>query len=344
MFDTLHLEIPKGSGYRRTFLNALDKLTPETERKAINNQGREYSKRIDLRYLDIPALLHVTNLRNKKGGDKIEFIGAGGLGVGQMAGYIHEVYKTDVDECSIMRLDATADIDGAWVDWARRNVRVMGKQCYQEETPGNRTETFRGFSRNAAETIYWGRGSRQTIVYDKTGERRYQLQKKTGATLRKQKDNLPLGGGPTQHGMKLAQMFEQEYGYPITEDVTRFERRCGAREFGKVFDIPKFGNIQKAAFIDPFDQMQFPEQTLDRFVEKELRGVEILALYHLKDYHAIHGWAFTRNHVFKKFKSRVTAYRFLNKIEAYLMPTGTGPTREQVRKAYVASTLIQLAA
>lgn len=283
----------------------------------------------------------MTNLRNEKGGDKIEFIGAGSLGVGEMAGYIKEVYKTDANECDIMRLDATGDIEGSWVPWCRDNVRVKGKQCYQEETPGS--DSTRKYGRHTAETIYWGKGSRQITVYDKTGQRRAQLMQERSKMLREEKANLRLNGGPTREGMSLELHFQQKFGYSIFEQKTRFERRMGGREIATAFDIPKFGNIQKAAFIDPYEQMQFPEQNLDGWDEWEPKELEFFALQYLIDFKERHGLTFMRNEVFRKLP-RSSAYKWLKKISPYLMPTGTGPTREMVRKAYVASTLIQLAA
>ena len=187
-----------------------------------------------------------------------------------MAGYIHEIYKTDVDECDIMRLDGAGDLEGAHVPWCRYNVRVKGKQCYQEETPGS--DAIRHVSRNKAETIYWGRSPRQTTVYDKTGQRRYELVKERSKIFRGQKNSLPQWGAPTQQGMSLEQRFLQRYGYEMTVPITRFERRMGAREIAPAFDIPKFGNIQKTAFINPFETMQFPEHALEKWTGRELKG------------------------------------------------------------------------
>jgi hypothetical protein len=340
VFDTVHLEIPKGSPYRRSFTKALDGLPPETARRVIN-RGREYSKTINLECLEIPALLHVTNLRNKEGGDKFEFFGAGTLGVGQMANFIHEVYRTDVDECDIMRLDATADIDGAWVPWFRDHVRVMGKQCYQEETPGS--DSQRKFSKHLAETIYWGRGTRETIVYDKTGERLAQLKTLRRRMFRAQKNSLPQWGGPTQLDMSLDVHFEQHYGYRIFEPKTRVERRMGGREIAKAFHIPKFGDIQKAAFINPYNRMQFPEIIQEKWTECNLDGKNYFMVQFLREYKERHGWQFARNEIFRRL-GRQRAYRWLRNFEPYLLPTGKGPTQEDVRKAYLSSTLQQLAA
>jgi hypothetical protein len=341
LFDTLHLAIPKNSCYQRSYTEWLDRLTSEQRVQAIRASGREYSHIVDLRYFNIPALLHVTNLRNKDSGDKFEFIGAGELGVGTMACYIHEVYKTDVDECDIMRLDAAGDLEGAYVPWCRDNVRVQGKQCYQEETPGS--DAIRRLSRNKAETIYWGKSPRETTVYDKTGKRRHDLVKERSKIFRGQRNSLPQWGAPTQQGMSLEQHFLQRYGYEITVPITRFERRMGAREIAPAFDIPKFGNIQKAAFINPFETMQFPQQALEKWTGRELKGKDYLAVQYLLGYKERHGWEFTRNEIFRRL-GRQSAYRFLRNYEAFLLPMGAGPTQEDVRRAYLSSTLLQLAA
>ena len=79
LLDTLHLAIPKNSRYQRSYTGWLDRLTSEQRSHAIRSSGREYSHIVDLRYFDIPALVHVTNLRNENGGDKFEFIRAGEL-------------------------------------------------------------------------------------------------------------------------------------------------------------------------------------------------------------------------------------------------------------------------
>ena len=55
----------------------------------------------------------MTNRDSPKAGDKFEFIGAGGLKLSQMVGYIPEVYSTDAEECNVMRMDPAADVEGA---------------------------------------------------------------------------------------------------------------------------------------------------------------------------------------------------------------------------------------
>jgi hypothetical protein len=335
LFDTLHLEIPRGSVYQNPYLRVLEAMSPETKAKAIRGPGREYSHTVNLDYLlDIPALLHVTNLRARAGKDcsKLEFFRASTLGVQQMAGYVKEIYKTNVDECAIMRVDTTGDLDGAYVPWCRENVRVNGKQCYQEETPG--APGVRSFGRNPAETIYWGRGSRQFIVYDKTGERRYSLMKERAKLTREERE-----------AVSLEDAFQAKYGLSIFAPVTRFERRMGGREIAKAFKIERFGEIQKAAFIDPFDRMMFPENYLEDWDECELiDGWDVAMVDYLNRYREKHGLTFMRYRAARMLGSRATAYRWLKKFSPYLMPTGTGPTRKEVTNAYLQSTLKQLAA
>jgi hypothetical protein len=143
--------------------------------------------------------------------------------------------------------------------------------------------------------------------------------------------------------MSLEQHFFQRYGYEMSLDKTRFERRMGAREIASAFDIPKFGNIQRAAFINPYDKMQFPERALEKWTERELTGKDYFVVQYLLEYIERHGWEFARNEIIRRF-GRQRAYRWLRDFEVYLLPTGTGPTQEDVRKAYLSSTLQQLAA
>lgn len=336
MFDTLHLEIPSGSSYTRHFVESMAKLTPENREK-FERRGEHYAYTRNLRFFDVPALLHSCNVRNPKAGDKFEFIGAGGMTVGEMAGYIHEVFDTNVDDCSIMRLDATADVDGAWVPWCRKHVRVAGKQCVQHETPAKARPgeaAVREYMRNEAETIYWGRGSRQTMVYDKTEQRRYLLQKKRAKLTREERAKTTL-----------EEAFFEEYGYSIFQQVTRFERRMGARESATAFGIEHFGKIQRAAFRNPFSKMNFPENIHVKNPAKELRPMEVFGVRYLQQLVAEDGWANARNEMKRVFGAhgRNGFYRALKLYEAHLMPTGTGLTREDIRRSYLASTLVQLA-
>ncbi len=117
----------------------------------------------------------------------------------------------------------------------------------------------------------------------------------------------------------------------------------GAREIAPAFDIPKFGNIQKTAFINPFEAMQFPEHALEKWTGRELKGKDYCVVQYFLDFKERHGWEFTRNEIFRRL-GRQGGYRFLRNYEAYLLPMGTGPTQEDVRKAYLSSTLLQLAA
>lgn len=333
MIDTLHLEIPWGSGYKKSFATAMSRLSAETERKMIR-QGRDYSYVRDLRYLDIPALQHVANRHSRKAGDKFEFIGAGGLNLSQMMGYIQEVYSTDVEECNVMRMDPAADLEGAFVPFCREHVRVAGKQAYDAHTP---ERSYREHSMRLAETVYWGKMPHQTKAYDKTGERTAQLQ----AIRRKMT-------GAEREALSLEVHFEQAYGYSIFKSVTRFERSLGARESAKVFGIEKLGEMKKAPFVDPFEKMQFPEQAHVKGSGRIPRGLDEFTILYLRDLVKRDGIVLARNEMIRTWSaagggSRAAFYRRWNAVLPLLLPLDEdGLRREQVTKAYVASTLQQI--
>jgi hypothetical protein len=333
LIDTLHLEIPPGSGYKKSFAEAMSRLSPETERRMLR-QGRDYSYVRDLRYLDIPALQHVANRHSPKAGDKFEFIGAGSLNLSQMTGYIQEIYSTEVADCSVMRMDAAADLEGSFVAFCRENVRVAGKQAYEAYTP---ERSYREHSMRLAETIYWGKMPHQTKAYDKTGERTAQLQAIRRKMTRAEREEISLEAH-----------FEKVYGYPIFRAVTRIERSLGARESAKAFGIERLEDIKKAPFIDPFEKMQFPEQAHAKGVGRIPRGMTEEAILYLRDLVQRDGIVLARNAMIRSWGaggggSTATFYRRWNAILPLLLPTAEdGLRREQIRKAYVGSTLQQI--
>lgn len=329
VFDTIHLGIPNGNTYTKAYLKARSNLSTETERKAIK-KGRDYDHVIDLRYIDVPALLHVNNVHDWKAGDKFEFIGAGSLGLSEIVGYVREIYLMDAPECDIMRIDPAGDLEGSFVPWCRENVRVSGKQCVQLESP---TKSFREVSQRRFETIYWGRGDTQNKAYDKTGERIWMLQKKRRKMTREERSAI-----------SLEDHFFREYGYPIFKPVTRFECRVGGRQSGEVYGISKLGEIEKYAFIDPFERWEFPEQAHNKDPGRIPRGMDIFSIMYLRDLVERDGLTNARNAMMRAWGTGSSFYRRYNAILPLLLDLGTGLGREQVRKAYVESTLKQLAA
>lgn len=306
-------------------------LSTETLKKAIR-KGRDYSQVIDLRYLDIPALQHVANIYDRDLGDKFEFIEAGSLKVSQMVGYLREVYQTDAEECSMMRVDLTGDLPGNLVPWCRDHVRVAKKQCVRDH--GKTLADFGQveISMRRAETVYWGKKPHQTRVYDKTGERIYALHKKLNQMQRDERNAITLGAH-----------FEAEYGYPMQSQITRFERQLGARESGKAFGMDKLGEISKAVFLNPFESMEFPLQCEPAKIPKTLAGFEV---EYFRGLVQRDGLTNARNAMFRAWGEKAF-YRYYKRILPLLFDSGElvqGPTRERIRKAYVESTLKQLAA
>ena len=325
MMDTVVLETPSKAPYT----NLIARTLPKLEKKAVR-VGRDYSQVIDCRYFDVPVLFHVGNRYDPKRGDKFEFIGAGGLTLREMVGFLREILLLDAEDCGVMRLDTTADLEGNWVPWCRENVRVRCKQRVQHESP---SKTFRDVSQRCFETVYWGSRRGQNTAYDKTGERRDSLQKERRKMTREEREAISLEA-----------QFEREYGYSIFTPITRFERRMTAREAGKAYGIHKLGEIKKALFIDPFEHWQFPERVHARAPGRIPRGLDEFTIRYLQGYVAEHGLTNARNEMMRVWGQGSAFYRKYQAIAPLLILPEKGVTGEQVRKAYLESTLKQIAA
>jgi hypothetical protein len=280
--------------------------------------------------MKIPALLHVAHIFDPKAPDKLEFIGAGELNVSEMESYIEEIFAVDVGYCEPMRLDFTADIRGSWVSWCRDNIRVRAKRRYQEETP---TLVDRCVEKNFAQTIYWGKsGSDQHTAYDKTGQRRNLLMIARGKMT--SEDRAKIG---------VEEHFQQEYGYSIFEQFTRFERRVVGKANIKTIGLRSFTDLEKTPFIKPFGKMVFPEEVMKKNEQMQLpKGINSFLIDHFKDILRRQGINAVRYEMHQLWPCKRTFYRHYNALLPFVLKGETGPTIEQITKAWMESTLLQV--
>lgn len=328
MFDTVHLEAPRLVGYSINFsriAHDLDRLEAAGKGGGWRRGGSNspYLRTANLEPYGIPILVHQQPRWNLKGGDKIEYLGAGKMRVSEMVAAAHEVYKFDIAEASILRLDCTADVKDVPVGWFYKHTRVRRKIV------GRAYGTWSKHNRSIAETVYAGQKPNQLRIYDKTAERMWRLGR--------ERMKLPKAerGGLTYEGL---------YGMSRDLQLTRVENQMGARSPEKIFGCKYFGEMAMMASKPVFQNMVFPETARPNL--KGLRGKDAMTALYLLSYRDEHGLAGALNE-FKRHVSKANYYRDIKKFEAILHGSPgpeAGITLAALTQEYRTSSLVQLAA
>lgn len=332
MFDTLHLITPRGVQYARDFVPILKDL----ERRTISGKSggwqttgskQPYRRVANLADYDLPIVLHEDpRFGNKKTGQKLEMIGAGGMGISEMVAAARAVYLFDPSEAEMPRIDCTADVKNVDVMWFRNYVRVRHKRRGREEGRLQKDNTM------VCETYYAGKKPVQVRIYDKTGERIAQLKAQRRGMTPQQRHELSLG-----------EMFFQKYKYPMDQVVTRVEHQLGARRAEKYFGVKCFGEIAQMANKPVFRNMVFPDLEPADF--SRLKREDVLIVERLLDVRDRDGLRDAMNH-YKRHTAPATYWRKKRMFESLLQDSGrdTGVTLESLTEAYRVSSLVQLAA
>lgn len=164
-----------------------------------------------------------------------------------------EVYKVDPDEARVMRLDVAADIPVTPVEWFRNHTHVRGKQVHRQWSTQSLTT-------RRAETLYSGQKPNQIRIYDKTAHRAMLLQKEILRMPKEARD--------------VAMNFEQRWGYPQSQVVTRVERQIGGPA-PKRIGMGLVSQLVNLDSIDPFTQIIFPDDW-KRKPTRNLKGLAAL--------------------------------------------------------------------
>lgn len=330
MFDTVHLEAPRLVGYASEFIDIardLDRLEAEGRGKGWRLQGarQPYMRIANLETYGIPAILHQMPRWNKgnKKGDKIEFIGAGGMRISEMVKAARNIYKFDAEDAEIMRLDCTADVDDVPVSWFRDYTRVRHKRL------GREYGRWEKLNRSVAETYTAGNKPNQLRIYDKTEQQKFLLQCERLKLPRNMRNSLTYEG-----------MF---HGLSPDRKVTRIENQMGARSPAKKFRVKFFGQIAEMASKPVFGNIVFPEMRRPSF--EGIEGIDLFVARDLLRFRDDHGLR-DAMHEFRRNVSRATFYRKWPMFEAFLQRSNTvaGITLAALHEEYRTSCLVQLAA
>jgi hypothetical protein len=273
----------------------------------------------------VPVILHQMPRWNKGNtkGDKIEFIGAGGMRVSEMVKAARSIYRFDAEEAEIMRLDCTADIDDVPVSWFRDFTRVKHKRI------GREYGRWEKLNHSEAETYLAGNKPNQLRVYDKTEHRKFLLQKERLKAPKHMRAELTFEG-----------MF---HGLSPHRKITRVENQMGARSPAKRFGVKYFGNVAEMASKPVFGNIVFPELSRPNF--DGLEGHDYFVARDLLRFRDEHGLRDARNE-YRRHVSRPTFYRNWPKFEAFLQKSNIkkGITLKALHEEYRTTCLVQLAA
>ena len=332
MFDTLHLIAPRSVEDSRSFIS----IRKDLERRTLSGKSggwqttaskQPYRRIANLTDYDIPVLLHEDpRFGNSETGPKLELIGVGGMRVSDIVEAGRAVYRFDLSEAQMPRIDCTADIKNTDVMWFRDYVRVKYKR---------RGKEIGGWQKDnmaVCETYYSGKKPIQVRIYDKTGERIAQLKTLRRGMTPKQREEL-----------SIEEMFFQTYRYPMDQGVVRVEHQLGSRRAEKYFGVKYFGDIAEMANKPVFRNMVFPELVPPDF--SKLKGEDVLIGERLLDVRDRHGLRDAMNH-YRRHTPPRTYWRKKSMFESLLQHSGRGGgvTLESLTEEYRVSSLIQLAA
>jgi hypothetical protein len=242
MIDKLDLEVPRAMPFKADF--ARHWYNPQNDELFKKRTGGLYAVQGDLRAVGIPAMISAGHKHHEKLGPKLEIIGAGAKTYSEWVAIHEQIFNGEVEECSILRADLTADIHGVPVDAFGRAMWCRYKHTNQQEF-GDLPPLHSRVNRFAAQTLYHGKKPRQIRFYDKTLHR---LKVLLPAINREQK----------RRGRKLTTFFE-EFGYDPSEIITRVERQMGARETSEAWGVRTFGDIPRLMKCDPFERLRIVE-------------------------------------------------------------------------------------
>jgi hypothetical protein len=232
MIDKLDVRMPKSAVTGRVVEQALS-WNPSNRDKSPMQHSLHYGARIDFRPLGIDAMLH-HGCRHGDGHSKLEIHDVGQKGLAEITWIIACVTDCDPNEFPIMRIDFAADIPGVSVGWFRDHARFKFKRSEREfgQAPWGTIGT------GEVETLNWGKRPNLYRVYNKIREWQVQFRLKQ---RRKSPDADELE-------------FEKEFGWNLTDTLTRIERQCGVRNIPP--DCALFGGLKESIKFNPFDRME----------------------------------------------------------------------------------------
>lgn len=205
-----------------------------------------YGRVEDLRRCGLSSILYFDC--RWSGNHKLEIVGTGMMTLPEIASEINNVFDVDPRSAEIMRIDLAVDVQGYPVDWFRRRARVSHKRYSSEYA--------RFVSEHAqVETLYFGKRPNIFRIYDKTEEQRVDYRRLNGK----------------RNGEEPVPTFEERYGHPENEILTRVERQYGGGRVPK--QIATLKKLQKNALsFNPFESLQFLPSTISEESVNQLNG------------------------------------------------------------------------
>jgi hypothetical protein len=231
-------------------------------------ETRYYGRIDDLRQYGLNSILCFGH--RQTGNHKLEIVGAGMMTLPQIASEIHNVFDVDPRSTEIMRIDLAVDVRGYSVEWFRRRARVSHKRYS--------SEYGRFVSEHAqVQTLYFGKRPNIFRIYDKTEEQRI----KYGRLNRR------------RNAEERLLTFEERYGHPENEILTRVERQYGAGRVPK--QIATLGRLEEYGLLfNPFESLQFLPGTISEESLNQLNGDAFLKVHGFLRLVERHGYAEAR--------------------------------------------------
>jgi hypothetical protein len=339
MIDKLDCGIPVSAPYTREFAKILSIADSPEWARASRVGGQHYHRRTDLRELsggELPVILHRGNTHDSRADDKVELIETAKYKLSELKDVVRSMYIFAPDEARVLRLDAAADVRGTSVDWFHKHTYPQYKQTHRAWVENT-------ISQRHAQTLLAGQKPRQLRIYDKTGHRASMLDSETRKMSRPERV-AAYGGTMEQPG---AMTFEDRWGYPRTDMVTRVERQMGGGE-PKTMGYERIGSLYKLSFGDPFERIIFPEDSGVADLDTLKNPNDRLAAEALRDRARRFGVQDARDYLYSccKWRKRDVYYRLWKRFRPFVMATDedVAMTHADLQRSFLSSLEWQLAA
>lgn len=302
-----------------------------------------YQKSASLESYGVPVILHWGCRSGKLPNHKVEFLQAGTQNLGQIKQTLRGLFCMEPEDAGLMRIDLTADVTTAGVEYFKKNCVVMQKQVFREfgEMPPSPYQTI---SRGRADTAYAGQGSNQLMVYDKTRQRMMLTKKEERqiANLNRKAYMQAVSDGADELPPELvARTFEERWGYSRDAMITRVELRANEPKKLEAFGLLRLHHIWKLDQVEPFSIIRFLNDTRAVLDRADYTWEEWAIGQYLRSMSKAEGLQAVRRHLYAEIGNK-SFYRSWNFYQPFLQTGDRSCTYQMLQNAFVESTRKQL--
>lgn len=257
MIDTAHFRVPWNVPFTAEFEDMrkqAEKPTPAGAGLGIWRRSQYYERTGMFEVMGLDVVFHERCSMTKLPNHKIEILKTGEKSLAEIWDISRRMFHCDPDDLGIMRADLTADIPEVPVPWFRDHTLVSHKRTTRiiGEIPNTR---FMTVASGVAETLYAGKSPNQFRIYDKTGERMFQLKRENHKIAALNKKSL-LDSRPGESVVLPMMTFEQMFGYDPKKVITRVEVAIHGKSLEKI-GLVRAADLRKTPWMHPFEKIKF---------------------------------------------------------------------------------------